>query len=78
MLAATPMLCRARARAWPPPQGHRNWVLVVAWSPDAQMIASGDMDGSILLWDPKDGKLLGSCSGHKKWITSLVGSSWVG
>jgi WD40 repeat protein len=48
-------------------------VLVVAWSPDAQVIASGDMDGSILLWDPKDGKLLGSCSGHKKWITSLVG-----
>jgi ribosome assembly protein 4 len=50
-------------------------VLVVAWSPDAQMIASGDMDGSILLWDPKDGKLLGSCSGHKKWITSLVGAA---
>jgi ribosome assembly protein 4 len=47
-------------------------VLVVAWSPDAAVIASGDMDGSILLWDPKDGKLLGSCSGHKKWITSLV------
>lgn len=47
-------------------------MLVVSWSPDAQLIASGDMDGNILLWDPKDGKLLGSCSGHKKWITSMV------
>lgn len=54
-------------------QGHRSWVLVVSWSPDGQFIASGDMDGNILLWSPSDGKLLGSCSGHKKWITSLVG-----
>lgn len=60
----------------PAPQGHRSWVLVVAWSPDAKCIASGDMDGTILLWDPSDGKLLGSCSGHKKWITSLVSGPW--
>ena len=50
-------------------------MLVVSWSPDAKYLASGDMDGNILLWDPADGKLLGSCSGHKKWITSLVRAS---
>jgi WD40 repeat protein len=47
-------------------------VLVVSWSPDGAMIASGDMDGAIMLWDGRDGKLLGTCQGHKKWITSLV------
>jgi WD40 repeat protein len=35
-------------------------------------VASGDMDGAIYLWDPKKGKPLGQCNGHKKWITSLV------
>lgn len=53
-------------------QGHRNWVLCVAWSPDGAMVASGDMDGHIWLWDPKTGQPLGSCKGHSKWITSLV------
>ena len=62
------MRARMRARA----QGHRSWVLAVAWSPDAKILASGDMDGAINLWDPETGRLLGGCSGHKKWITSLV------
>lgn len=53
-------------------QGHKHWVLSVAWSPDAAMVASGDMDGTIFLWDPKTGKPLGSCKGHTKWIASLV------
>ncbi|KAG1659389.1 hypothetical protein FOA52_004389 [Chlamydomonas sp. UWO 241] len=56
-------------------KGHRNWVLVVAWSPDASMIVSGDMDGALWLWNPKTGEPLGQCSSnaHKKWITSI---SW--
>ncbi len=59
-------------------QGHKNWVLVVAWSPDAQWVASGDMNGVVHLWDPKEGKLVGTCSGHGKWITSLVGGLGAG
>jgi WD40 repeat protein len=55
-------------------QGHKNWVLCVAWSPDGAMVASGDMDGNIWLWDPVTGKPLGTCKGHSKWITSLVGA----
>ena len=54
-------------------QGHKNWVLVVSWSPDAALLVTGDMDGLIWLWDPATGKALGQCVGHKKWITSLVG-----
>jgi WD40 repeat protein len=56
----------------PPLQGHRNWVLCVAWSPDASMIATGDMNGDIWLWEAASGKPLGQCKGHSKWITSLV------
>lgn len=56
----------------PLPQGHRNWVLVVAWSPDGKFVVSGDMDGQIMVWDPVSGKALGTCNGHKKWITAIV------
>jgi WD40 repeat protein len=54
-------------------QAHRNWVLCVSWSPDATMIATGDMNGDIWLWDAATGQPLGQCKGHSKWITSLVG-----
>ena len=36
------------------------------------MVASGGMDGNVLLWDPQTGKLLSTCKGHRKWITSLA------
>jgi ribosome assembly protein 4 len=55
-------------------QAHRNWVLCVSWSPDATMIATGDMNGDIWLWDAAAGQPLGQCKGHSKWITSLVRS----
>lgn len=48
---------------------------MVAWAPDSRCVASGDMDGTIYLWDPKTGKPCGVCRGHRKWITSLVGGS---
>lgn len=37
--------------------GHSNWVQSVAIAPDAKVIASGSVDGTIKLWQP-DGKLL--------------------
>lgn len=45
-------------------QGHKNWVLCLAWSPDAQILASGGMDGSIWLWNPSTGEPMGSCRGE--------------
>ncbi len=30
-----------------PCAGHKNWVLCVAWSPDAALVASGGMDGEV-------------------------------
>ena len=38
-------------REWLPPPGHRNWVLTIAWSPTGRQLASGDMDGGLMLWD---------------------------
>lgn len=56
-------------------RGHKNWVLCLAWSPDAKYVASGDMDGDLWLWDPTTGKAFGACRGHRKWITSIVSQS---
>jgi ribosome assembly protein 4 len=42
-------------------QGHKNWVLCVAWSPDAKYLVSGSMDGQILVWQADSGKLKGTC-----------------
>ena len=44
-------------------QGHSNWVLCVAWSPDAAILATGGMDSSLWLWDPRTGRALGTCKG---------------
>lgn len=45
-------------------QGHKNWVLCLAWSPDGVILASGGMDGSVWLWNPASGQPLGSCRGE--------------
>lgn len=53
--------------AWPwcaVAQGHKNWVLCVAWSPDAQMLATGGMDGVLWLWEPSTGNAIGCCKGR--------------
>lgn len=54
-------------------QGHKNWVLVVSWSPDGLRLATGDNDGVIFLWDPSNVKAEGrKLMGHKKFITGLA------
>ena len=54
-------------------KGHTSWVLVVSWSPDDSTIATGSMDQTVRLWNPKTGESLGApLKGHSKWITSLA------
>ena len=48
-------------------QGHKNWVLTLAWSPDAKILASGGMDGMVWLWSPDKGEPLGSCRVRRHW-----------
>ena len=40
-------------------KGHTNWVLALAWAPNETKVAAGDKSGAILIWDPKNGKLMG-------------------
>ena len=54
-------------------KGHSSWVLVVSWSPDDSMIATGSMDNTVRLWDPKSGQSFGQpLKGHTKWVRSLA------
>jgi ribosome assembly protein 4 len=63
-------------RYWDPVhtlKGHTSWVLAVSWSPDDSRIATGSMDNTVRVWDPKTGKQLGNpMKGHTKWVTSLA------
>ncbi|KXS95756.1 hypothetical protein AC579_7055 [Pseudocercospora musae] len=57
-------------------KGHTGWVLVVAWSPDGGLLAtgSGNKDNTVRIWDPKKGTPLGApLKGHTKSIMSI---SW--
>jgi ribosome assembly protein 4 len=37
-------------------EGHKGWVLFVAFSPDGKTLASGGMDNNILIWDAFTGE----------------------
>lgn len=52
-------------------KGHTGWVQHVVWSPDAQLLVSAGMDGTIKVWDPSKGTLIGSIKAHAQPITSL-------
>jgi ribosome assembly protein 4 len=54
-------------------EGHKGWVLFVAFSPDGKTLASGGMDNNILIWDANTGEQIGlPLKGHKKFITSIA------
>ena len=56
-----------------PAQGHLNWVLAIAWSPDGSSLVSGDKAGQLICWDPQSGQQRGkTMTGHKQWITALA------
>jgi WD40 repeat protein len=44
----------------------------VAFSPDGQLLATGDASGEIRLWQVVDGKQLMICKGHSGWVRSVV------
>jgi ribosome assembly protein 4 len=47
--------------------------LAVAWSPDAERLATASMDGTARVWDPEKGEPAGQpLAGHKKWVLALA------
>jgi WD40 repeat protein len=55
-------------------RGHRGPISVVAYSKDSTRLASGGDDGTVRLWDPKDGQLQRILLGHAGKITCLAWS----
>jgi len=53
-------------------KGHKNWVLVISFSPNGKYVASGSMDGDIRVWDPIAGRQVCVLKGHTKFITALA------
>lgn len=48
-----------------------KFVLAVAQSPDGRRLASGSMDGSVVIFDLETGSLLHTLEGHFKPVRSL-------
>jgi len=44
----------------------------VAFSPKSGKLATGGTDGSVRIWDPKNGKLLATYLGHKTTVHSIA------
>jgi WD40 repeat protein/serine/threonine protein kinase len=57
----------------PPLTGHTNWVMAVAFAPDAAHLASVSTDGSAILWDIERRLPVGSpLIGHSDWINAVT------
>ena len=47
-------------------------ILTVAYSPDGQLLATGDVNGEIQFWDIATGEPILSCTGHAGWVHGIV------
>ncbi|RKO96503.1 hypothetical protein CXG81DRAFT_12855 [Caulochytrium protostelioides] len=52
--------------------GHTEAILVVAFSPDGSMLATGSGDTTVRIWDLKTETPRHTLSGHKNWVQSLA------
>ena len=51
---------------------HSSYVQALQFSPDGSLLASGDFDGSLKLWDVASRRLRLKLSGTSDWVTSLA------
>ena len=50
---------------WKDEEGHTDWVVAVAFSPDGRTLASGSHDGTVLLWDVATGRQVRAIEDHR-------------
>lgn len=58
--------------------GHDSPVTCVAFSPTGLFVASGDVDGRLVVWSVESGDVVWRCHGHAallvlKWVTLMCG-----
>ncbi len=53
-------------------RSRHGWVMTLAYSPKGNILASASLDGTLALWDPKDGSLLRELSLEKKGPSTLA------
>jgi WD40 repeat protein len=52
--------------------GHRDFVSGMAFSPDASLLATGSMDGTIRLWNTTSGQTVATLPGHPEETTDVA------
>ena len=52
-------------------EGHADFVISVAFSPDGTRLASSSADGTLKLWNVADGKIIRTLYGHAGWVVSV-------
>jgi WD40 repeat protein len=52
-------------------QGHKNFVIGIAFSPDGETIATASADNTVKLWN-RQGKLLQTLTGHENWVNGIA------
>jgi len=56
-----------------PFEGHSEWVISVAFSPDGKQVVSGSLDKTIQVWDAETGVIVsGPFEGHSEWVRSVA------
>ncbi|AEO69533.1 uncharacterized protein THITE_2120070 [Thermothielavioides terrestris NRRL 8126] len=55
-------------------EGHRDFVLSVALTPDSEWVLSGSKDRGVQFWDPKTGQTQLMLQGHKNSVISVAPS----
>ncbi|GAK54714.1 WD-40 repeat protein [Candidatus Moduliflexus flocculans] len=52
-------------------EGHADFVIGIAFSPDGTLLASSSADGTLKLWNVADGKIIRTLYGHAGWVVSV-------
>lgn len=53
-------------------EGHSDWVMSVAFSPDGSRLASGSWDTTVKVWDAATGTLQQTLEGHSDPVMSVA------
>ena len=55
--------------------GHRDFVLSVAFTPDSRWLLSGSKDRTVMFWDPRTTRPCLTLSGYRNSIISVASSA---